>query len=164
MDDEFLLPSDRLEVGDEMARGSFGAVYRARLYGMAVCAKVRHSAAAPAFAADGAATRARAPLPVRFVAVFGLWLMAVCGLRVALASCLRRRASCEGSKFGDGAPFTVLLQARALAAATCGLHVTPSCRCRRVVGCRRAHGLRVMVAFGAVGAVVTESVPHADRL
>jgi hypothetical protein len=40
MDDEFLLPSDRLEVGDEIARGSFGAVSKAKLYGMAVCAKV----------------------------------------------------------------------------------------------------------------------------
>jgi hypothetical protein len=33
MDDEFLLPSERLEVGDEMARGCFGAVSNAKLYG-----------------------------------------------------------------------------------------------------------------------------------
>jgi hypothetical protein len=45
MDDELVLPSDRLVVGDEIARGSFGAVSKARLYGMAVCAKVRLSCA-----------------------------------------------------------------------------------------------------------------------
>ena len=32
MDDEFLLPNDRLEVGDEIARGSFGAVCKAKLW------------------------------------------------------------------------------------------------------------------------------------
>jgi hypothetical protein len=45
MDDEFLLPRDRLEGGDEIARGSFGAVSKAKLYGMAVCAKVCRGAA-----------------------------------------------------------------------------------------------------------------------
>jgi hypothetical protein len=49
MDDEFLLPSDRLEVGDEIARGSFGAVSKAKLYGMAVCAKVCRGAALLAY-------------------------------------------------------------------------------------------------------------------
>jgi hypothetical protein len=46
MEDELVLPSDELEVGDEIARGANGAVHTATLYGMAVCAKVRRGAAA----------------------------------------------------------------------------------------------------------------------
>jgi hypothetical protein len=38
--DAFVFPTDQLEVGPEIARGSFGAVYKARLYGVWVCAKV----------------------------------------------------------------------------------------------------------------------------
>jgi hypothetical protein len=45
MDDEFVLTSDRLEVGDEIARGSNGAVCKAKLDEMAVCAKVCRGAA-----------------------------------------------------------------------------------------------------------------------
>jgi hypothetical protein len=44
MADEFFLPNNRLEVGDEIARGSFGAVSEAKVYGMVVCAKVRRGA------------------------------------------------------------------------------------------------------------------------
>jgi hypothetical protein len=39
--DQFVLRDGLLEVGVEIARGSFGAVYKATLYGARVCAKVR---------------------------------------------------------------------------------------------------------------------------
>jgi hypothetical protein len=39
--DDLFLPERELEVGAEIARGGFGAVHEARLYGVRVCAKVR---------------------------------------------------------------------------------------------------------------------------
>jgi hypothetical protein len=39
--EEIVLPSGRLQLGAEIARGSFGAVHDAMLYGARVCAKVR---------------------------------------------------------------------------------------------------------------------------
>jgi hypothetical protein len=39
--DDLFLPERELEVGPEIARGGFGAVHEARLYGVRVCAKVR---------------------------------------------------------------------------------------------------------------------------
>jgi hypothetical protein len=39
--DDLVLPNDHLELGDEIARGANGAVRKAKLFGMVVCAKVR---------------------------------------------------------------------------------------------------------------------------
>jgi hypothetical protein len=74
MDDEFLLPNDRLEVGDEIARGSFGAGFKAKLFGMAVCAKVCRGAALLALVAGGRVRASPAPharAPLRLVIVCG---------------------------------------------------------------------------------------------
>ncbi len=45
MMDDIVLPNDQLELGDEIARGANGAVRKAKLFGMVVCAKVRRGAA-----------------------------------------------------------------------------------------------------------------------
>jgi hypothetical protein len=44
--DAFVFPTGQLELGPEIARGSFGAVCKAKLLGVWVCAKVRRGAAA----------------------------------------------------------------------------------------------------------------------
>jgi hypothetical protein len=43
--DAFVFPTGQLELGPEIARGSFGAVCKAKLHGVWVCAKVRRCAA-----------------------------------------------------------------------------------------------------------------------
>jgi hypothetical protein len=42
--DTFVFPTVQLELGPEIARGSHGAVHKAKLHGVWVCAKVRRGA------------------------------------------------------------------------------------------------------------------------
>ncbi len=44
-EDEFVFPAGELKLGPEIARGSYGVVYKAKLHGELVCAKVRRGAA-----------------------------------------------------------------------------------------------------------------------
>jgi hypothetical protein len=44
--DAFVFPTGQLELGPKIGSGSFGAVHKAKLHGVWVCAKVRRGAAA----------------------------------------------------------------------------------------------------------------------
>jgi hypothetical protein len=100
----FVLPEGMLELGDEIARGSFGAVHEAFLYGMRVCAKVRSSS--PAWCCCSCSVvwrrargrgRGRGGVPSpRPVSVFVCWChWASCSARRACAKCVRGGALCN---------------------------------------------------------------------
>ncbi len=44
MMDAFVFPTDQLELGPKIGSGSYGAVHKAKLHGVWVCAKVRRGA------------------------------------------------------------------------------------------------------------------------
>jgi hypothetical protein len=62
------LPPGVFELGNEIARGSFGAVHMAKVYGESVCAKVRG--------------RRGHVVPV------ACWVVTVCGSHVRVSDCI----------------------------------------------------------------------------
>ncbi len=97
--DDLFLPERALEVGAEIARGGFGAVHEARLYGVRVCAKVRRDDGADGGAWQTVSWRSawvgalcpRLPCPALHCCVVFLVLCGDCG--VACGCSWLRRAS-----------------------------------------------------------------------
>jgi hypothetical protein len=75
--DAFVFPSGQLQLGPKIGSGSYGAVHKAKLHGVWVCAKVRRGCARPASCERRWRPLVRAA--VHLVDIF-VWRMAVRGV------------------------------------------------------------------------------------
>jgi hypothetical protein len=91
--DDLFLPERELEVGAEIARGGFGAVHEARLYGVRVCAKVRRDDGADGGAAVRGVGTVPAPALRCTVAGYFWYCVGIVAWFAAVRGCVRRTAS-----------------------------------------------------------------------